>query len=562
MDSVAGFFWDDTSSKSDIKASTSNKNSDDPTEDSMTGRTVTSTTTDGKMTDSKTPTFKNNTVQSSHGLTGNLGSMGQQLLAEKLVEKIIYLALPASSELAVDTIENRVEAGKNRPGLSVQIMSRNFMQLNSRLGFPFMIIDEIIKVFSWSNTSYTLCIMSFFSLAVLKPLPMLLSGPIFYLLFGVMVPQYMKIHKPDPNTAFEVNPIPAPGEPLLRATVPGPVPEFSKEFILNLTDLQNHMLIYVVVFDFINKVLASFAFFTDESVSAVAFLSLLIIALFNALFIESISAVLPVKGIILAFGWTFALAMYPANRERLFTKAYSEETRLRFLVLTNKFEQMANSYFNYYEPRERRWACILELQKFNENQKEWEPAGYSTDPYTLFSDLRIAEKSLDANAKLINDVKPPVGWVWINGSKWILDLQSVRWVEQGFIDYVEVDVETKWVYDANFDGTRGEYRRRRWMRECVRSAQDESTVDATPDEDARCYPQAEGIGHSSGSEGVGADGLKKNSHKGSSTITKSESTGSLSSTASSMSDHSNVSAARRPSASAFKSLADFLSLSQ
>lgn len=150
---------------------------------------------------------------------------------------------------------------------------------------------------------------------------------------------------------------------------------------------------------------------------------------------------------------------------------YSEETRIRLLTLTNKCEHKVNEYFEYYEPRERRQAAIFELQQFNQHEKSWERVTYSTDDYTLFSDARISEKKIEEEGtQNLDDVKPPLEWEWVPQFKWTLDLNPKKWVDAGLVQYVDIDVGTKWVYDLNFDGSRGDYRRRRWIRVCVRKA--------------------------------------------------------------------------------------------
>ena len=394
----------------------------------------------------------------------------QSLLNDKLVEKIIYMALPASNDLATDTIENRVQAGAGRPGLSVPIMSRNFVQMNSRLGAPFMIIDEIIRIFNWTNAAYTLCIMSFYSFLVLKPLPVLVSGPFVYILFGIMSPTYMDIHKPDPHMNLDHNPIPARGPPLKNPQLPGPVPEFSKEFILNLTDLQNHMTLYVMAYDFVSNFLAKFAYFKDENVSSAVFLGLLLFSCINSLAIDSISSLIPWKFIFLCAGWTFVISLHPKIRDTMFNLMYSEETRLRILTKMNHIERIINDKFDSYEPRERREASIFELQRFNAEEKSWELVGYSTDEYALFSESRMKELSTSQipNVQTLAEVKPPAEWEWLLNVDWTLDLHPTEWVSAGFIQYVDVDNETKWVYDVELNGERGQYRRRRWVKACIR----------------------------------------------------------------------------------------------
>ncbi|CDO91846.1 unnamed protein product [Kluyveromyces dobzhanskii CBS 2104] len=508
----------------------------------------------------------------------------QSLLNDKLIEKIIYMALPASNDLAGGTIDNRVQASAGRPGLSVPIMSRNFVQMNSRLGIPFMVIDEIIRIFNWTNPAYTLCILSFYSFLVLKPLPVLVSGPIIYVLFGIMSPAYMDIHQPDPHMNLEHNPIPARGPPLKNAQIPGPVPEFSKEFILNLTDLQNHMTLYVVAYDCVSGVLGKFAYFKNEKVSSVVFLGLLFFSCVNSLAIDHISVLIPWKFIFLSAGWMFVISLHPKVRETMFGLIYSEETRLRILTRMNYIERVINDNFDSSEHKERREASIFELQMFNEQSKSWELVGFSTDEYTLLSESRINKLSTNQIPTVLTlaEVKPPAEWEWMASLDWTLDLHPTEWVSAGFIQYVSVDSETKWVYDLELSGERGLYRRRRWVKVCTRqkhfptAAKNVGTDGATSnqsngtdDDDVESgepslYDGYAAITQTSFS-GADSSATKANNDtnidKHSSDLTKSGSTGSFSSL---VSQGSTTSDTQRPNSSdkskAVRSLSDLLSL--
>lgn len=414
------------------------------------------------------------------------GSGMQKMMTDTLIEKIMKMALPPTTEMAVDSLETRIAAAKGRPNLSVQIMSRNFVLMNSRLSLPFTLIDEVNKVFEWSNPAYTVSMVLIYTYIILRPLTTITSIPIFYLLFGVMVPQFLYIHKANSSPYLEANPVPADGPPLRKAEIPKPVPELSQEFILNLTDLQNRLLLYVKTYDFLNRILAKFAFFTDERKSSVAFVLLLSVALINALFMDFFLTFIPLKAILLVLGWSFAIMMHPHNRERFFTAVYSEETRLRLLALTNRYDKLVGDQLRYIEAREHRMVAVYEIQRFKYS-KGWSAVGYSNDDFTLFSDLRIRQEKIEDHCtSSLEEVKPPVDWQWLDDINWALDLNPTEWLENGFVEYVDTDLGTKWVYDLNVDGTRGGYRRRMWTNICIRKIEhepehaDDADDEATP----------------------------------------------------------------------------------
>lgn len=469
MDSVASFFWTEDSNDKNIDA----KGSDNLA--NKGGNSKANKATSSNMNKSRSNrSINGSSVSLSKTISNeNTSSTLQQMMTDTLVEKIIKMALPPSSVTAKTTIANRMAYSKNRPSLSVPIMSKNFILMNSRLGIPFMIIDGIIQFCNWDNIPFTLCGLFIYTFFVLKPFVTLTCGPIFYILFGIMVPQYLHIHKPNliPDNLLDSNLTPAPGPPLKKSVLPEPVPELSQEFVLNLTDLQNHILLYVIAYDFICGVLEKFAYFLNEQISALVFVSLLSIALFNFLFIEQILPWIPIKFILIVLGWSSLIALHPRNRDRILKSINSEETRLHILGLTRKYENIINEHLRYIEAREHKVVIIYEIQKYKEKYKEWRPVGYCDDDYSLFSKLRINEVDLRNNcSKTLEEIQPPVEWEWTKNSNWTLDLDPKEWVQENFLQYVEIDVETKWVYDLDIEGRHGAYRRRMWTNTCTRKA--------------------------------------------------------------------------------------------
>ena len=348
--------------------------------------------------------------------------------------------------------------------------------------------DGIIKIFSWTNPSYTLSILVLYTFLILKPVLVLTTVPLFYLLFGIMVPQYLYLHKPDPNELLERNPTPAQGPPLRKVELPKPVPELSQEFLLNLTDLQNHMLLYVQLYDGINSILCKFAFFKNEQVSSFTFVVILSVALFLFLYVEEILPFISpnIKIILILLAWSFTVQMHPSHRDAFLTGLHSEETRLKILTLSNKYELMINEYLKFVEAREHKFVYVYEIQKYREKHKEWHPVGYTTDDYSLLSNLRVKESKIENFIeKALDDIKPPIEWEWAKNSSWVLDLNPEEWVRNGFIQYVEIDSGTKWVYDIDLNGKRGEYRRRMWTNVCTRKIKIQSFTPGTHHDGAR-----------------------------------------------------------------------------
>lgn len=458
----------------------------------------------------------------------------QKMMTDTLVEKIIKMALPPSSLAAKDQIATRMANAKNRPGLSVPIMSKNFILMNSRLGIPFTIIDNVTDFVNWSNVPMTLAVMCIYTLCVLNPLMAITCGPVCYLLFGIMVHNYIHVHLPNPvelidknaekeknNTFIEVNRNPSQGPPIRDPILPEPVPELSQEFVINLTDLQNHLLLYVNLFDGIYYILKKFAFFINEPISTSWFMGLLSFVVLNYLFIDIIWYLIPIRLILVIIGWTLIIMIHPSNRDTILQKLLSEETRLMWLQTTRDFEHKINEQLRFVEARETKTVDIFEIQVYRDQHKEWSTVGYYHDDFTKYSSLKLKNEHIETYCcKTIDEVKSPVDWEWSSSSSWELDLSPEIWVRERFIDNnVEVDSSTKWVYDVICKDNKSNkrYRRRMWMRQINRKNRTKSLgSDNVNDVDNRS-------GISKGKDGISSEMMDKGLDNNDSTLDINES---------------------------------------
>ncbi|CDK27489.1 unnamed protein product [Kuraishia capsulata CBS 1993] len=467
-------------------------------------------------------------------------------LTDKVVERLLSMALPPSSG-SVDIYEGimeRIEMQKARPPFSVPLMSKNFIQLNSRLSVPFELIDEVIKVFSWSHPTYTLSVLLIVSHLILRPI-LLLSVPAFYIAFNIMVPAYLKRHPPEKNNDLKNNPVPAYGPSLIDIETPKPVPELSREFYLNITDLQNHMVLYVVAYDMLNYLVVNYCYFKDEPISSFLFLVLTGVGIFTMTFVTTLAPFMTaIKLVSLCLIWSTFVALHTSNRNRLLAYLYSEETRIKLLTITNSLEQKISKEFKYKEEKEVREIEIFELQTLDPESKNWQLVCYSNELYAPNSPTRLNRLPLDGTLSLRN-IKPPLDWrflptrdiahssstervtaglkenavavvsptassfseasvtsdpktttqsqqqtapVSLQTNGWTLDLTPKEWVSaNNLLELLDIDDDEKWCYDVvipyaqgssvgigkkpnpAFPRRRGDFRRRRWIRTCVRS---------------------------------------------------------------------------------------------
>lgn len=418
---------------------------------------------------------------------------GNTLLTDKLMEKIISMIVPMNVK-DQGVLNERLIMQKTRPPLSMNIMSKNSILLVQRLSVPFETIDGIIKFFNWHNPSFTVGILLILTHVVLNPY-LLLVLPIFLVIITIMVPHYLVLHSPDKSLLnekwFTHNPVPDDGPALHEYKTPKPVPEFSSEFVINLTDLQNHMLIYVVAFDFILWITTDLLYYKNENITSIVFLWLIILSFHNLFILPKILPhilrYMPIKFIIIISLWIVTILLHPVMRNAFLNWFYKEDTRLYFLKINNKIEDfLLNLIVNVDEEQlniESRDVEVFELQKYNKDTKIWELVGFANDFYTINSPLRKfnqnateeddSNEEIDDSVKItlklgINNVKPPVDWEF-KQSSWKLDLDVTEWVNSNLLsDLVMIDTDEKWVYDLDTADAKELFRRRRWLRACSR----------------------------------------------------------------------------------------------
>ncbi|QPG75161.1 hypothetical protein FOA43_002506 [Brettanomyces nanus] len=486
-----------------------------------------------------------------------------QQMADKFMQRIINMAMPNTTtqdERELESVLSRIEMQKSRPPLNVQAISKNSIALLQRLSIPFCIIDQIIVIFNWSNPVYTLSLLFLTTLMILKPIT-IVTFPLFMLCYQVILPAFIRRHPIDP-----VDGSLALGPQLNSIEYPKPVPELSREFLLNVTDLQNHVLIYVISWNYVNRWIIKYLYFKDEFFSTFVFMVTFCLALFLCFFgTPLLLLLLPVlKVAAVALVWCFTVALHPKNRTQILEWMYSEDTRLRVLTMTNRLDSKLAKELDWRESKEICQLEIFELQVMDSESKIWQPVCFTDDIYPMNSYIRLSNMPINGCSSLSN-ISPPEGWRFIDeksvGSShkmtksssafsqlgksnedesgnaaaeftdfkvtaatisaltpastpdlstlkrhrktpsnekggfsaakaldgWYLDLRPNSWVQQNYLDGVlDVDEDSKWCYDkvSTESGAtiRGDFRRRRWIRYCIRSIWSEEINDDIGDQ--------------------------------------------------------------------------------
>ncbi|KAL6935052.1 hypothetical protein ACO0R3_001024 [Hanseniaspora guilliermondii] len=393
-----------------------------------------------------------------------LSQMANQYASEKLIEKLLYMSLPSSASnsllsneasltdfesilksnknkylqipssqnsifsndkyhlLKLLSYENRMKYAGSRPGLSLQIMSRNFINLNSRLSVPFFIVDVIEEIITWKNNFFTISFMIIVVYMILYPQLILIALPTL-IYTQLITPNYYQKYKPneflitDRNTFSE--------QPILNTVNIQPEKELSKEFILNITDLQNRMSLYIEAWDFIVSKLNKFLLWKDED-KTILTTALLFVTIAMCLLLK-----IHFKPILIVLFLSLMIVNHPKIKSKLFIFLYSEDTRLKLLTMTNRFQDTITKEIEVSHNGDIIKTCkaLMRQKKVGMN---WE---------TVLS---------------LDDYSPPINYVFLENSPWKMVLTQN---DQQALN------NDNWIYTED-----EQFRERVYVRHCLRES--------------------------------------------------------------------------------------------
>ncbi|KAI5964118.1 HST3 [Candida pseudojiufengensis] len=469
---------------------------------------------DATTTNTKVDQQKNNSTGSSpnsdHLATSSTSTSNPNYYADKLMEKAISMIIPNEiyDDQTSKMLQDRTTMAKLRLPLSFAIMQKNSNMLHQRNSDTYIFFNQILKYVNWMDPYYTIGITLIITHLILKPI-LFTCLPLISLILNTLIPHYLIIYPPDPTFLeeyVEINPIPST-TPLELYKIPKPVPLFSKEFFMNLTDTQNFMNLQISTFDFMVWLTTDYLYFKNEKISSFIVLAFLTTIILNLYFLPSIIYFIVVEHswilkLLLIFKvWIFIILMHPKIRSQLLDKVYDENTRLDIQNYVNKVENQLTSILiddDKYNLKKRtmkedtkqidlssdniKLIEIYELQKLNPKTKIWTSVGFSDQFYTTNTVIRrynnaikqlqednplvedeeslLGEKGIDNpnqkhdlmsinKCENLKEIKPPIGYKFLPNSKWHIDFDISSWVEHNLIqDLVLIDDDEKWAYDV------------------------------------------------------------------------------------------------------------------
>jgi Integral peroxisomal membrane peroxin len=310
----------------------------------------------------------------------------------------------------------------------------------------FLVQNKIEDVLAWRNPVETISGMTIYSLVIINP-QILLSLPFFVLMFALLIPSYQARHPAAPRSLSD-----APTEVTESiAPVPQPVkpaPELSRDFFMNMRDIQNSMDDFNNLYDIVREFSAHYTSFRNEALSS----TLLAFSAIGVIFLLMFMDFLPFRWIMIFIGNSVILA----GNSKLWR--YITSTYLTVELVQRVRQQVLNFVEEDYIPPPPPRNVVLIVEIF-ESQRLLPPA--SSNPLPEWSSSKFSTfppQSANQVTKLSSVAAPP-GYVF-TGEGWNVDEKKGEWsMERGmndesgfwFIDEAELEEESDgWVlYSAN-----------------------------------------------------------------------------------------------------------------
>lgn len=447
---------------------------------------------------------------------------------DKFMERMVRNAMP--NTLDAETLQMRMHdpSRTKKPPLSVRIFVSNMKQLSGKMGVLFKIQYGLIHIVTWRQPTKTLSVLVAYTCVCLWP-HLVLSFPLLFVIFGLILPGYLHRH---PMDTPEILPVRKRGQTLLdyfndsedsslltdilderdrgipdelslvltntsllsettvgakdkdkdEAKVKSKFLKNQVSMFMNMRDLQNLTGDLLQAMDKGEALVNDMAGFKDERLTTFIFYVVAVVTwvvLFLGRFI-------PWRLIFIQSGWAFFALLHP-NTKKYLVKLQKTKSKIAEKTdpeASEKSEKESEkSMFDSFDREdiivddspEVRNVEIYELHTRDVLRHEWKFYGYLKRFFDFRDTVRMAG-TLPHGVDHLGKVMPPKEWKYDFGyaNNWKIDLSPAGFIHERGVDETHLEVragETEgWIYDklpVDQDNT-VEFRRRRLYRECYR----------------------------------------------------------------------------------------------
>ncbi|KAG7910989.1 hypothetical protein KL906_001369 [Ogataea polymorpha] len=232
------------------------------------------------------------------------------------------------------------------------------------------------------------------------------------------------------------------------------------KLLINMRDLQNLTTSLIKMIENMEKNVYDNCSFKDEKTSTKLFLNLVVLIIITV----ALGPYIPWCAIFIITLWVLVLLKHPNRSE--FLKQFQTNSRKQHIIRQSKPVQKASilSEIVVDDPPQYRKIQIYEIEKQDMIKTSvYEPYLFSPSIFNESDSSRLQKKRPKGTTNL-GAVQPPgTNWKYTN-SNWTVDEEVEAWcLENGVLD--ELEIKSSWAYDKS-----GEYRRRRLIREVVRTS--------------------------------------------------------------------------------------------
>jgi len=327
------------------------------------------------------------------------------------------------------------------------------------VGVVFTAQNKVEDVLSWRNPVETISAMTIFSLITVDP-RLLISLPLLILIFALLIPSYQIRHPPPPQSMTTV-----PAEVTQAISPPPqpakPVPELSRDFFMNMRDIQNTMDDFNSAYDLVRAWVIYVTTFTNEPLSStvLAFTSITVLTILTFM------QFLPMRWFILVVGNAAILACNPVIFKYIKTTYITPEEIERIKKRIDEFVKV-----DYIPPpKAKNVTFTVEIFESRRLLPPVPPSHFPDWSASRFSSF--PPQSTNSTVK-ISAVSPPPGYMFTQDD-WKVDEYTEKWAtERGVCDETGFWIAEGDEFDREGDGwvvyDASGYKVRRWTRSVIR----------------------------------------------------------------------------------------------
>lgn len=368
------------------------------------------------------------------------------LFVEKLITRMIPEKLPEREHFN----ELSEEEKRKSQTVSATVLTSNLKKLTPKMGILFELQDSIVRLLTWRNPSGTVTMLILCTMIFYNPM-YLITMPLLYIAFGLMIPGYMRRHPlrrvlypvrrvygkslvkdvTDSGTKRAFHPAAAVheysyGEPAAETDRPSLEDPLSNgvEFVSNLRDFQTASTATVQMTNSLERFLYGTAGFKDERYSTMVFLRYV----FWFCFLGVVSKFVNWSMVLSIWLWYSMIKSHPKVKEML-EASKNKDTKAAEVPATEEKVKLILD-----EPPEVKFVEIYEIYKQGITPRHWDFYKFSCqvfDPLDKYRKLQQPPPGVDR----LSEVYPPTTWFFDENSVWEVDWSVKKWATERGLHY-------------------------------------------------------------------------------------------------------------------------------